>query len=556
MAYTAVTFAPVQSFIRSSRKLRDLYGSSLLLSHLARALYLDASNLLGAEAVVSPAGVSISRGVPNTLVIAGAYSQASAREALLKTWGHVLNTCRKWLEATLDVAALQAKAPSWDGVWETGWGASWRAASLHSWELFHAQGATIEAAREALAIVKRERDWRVPNWTGESSTVSSAEAVVRPTMAMVVKPWSLDATAAQQEARALLRQLSDPKRLGEAFAEENEELSLLELVKRLITYEAILKDAFALQSAEQLSNLLQTFPQLSTWKSKSIIWFMADGDQVSQHIKSLASQKGEERALRDFSSMIQGWATELYTDIPACMSEQTMPPAAAKASLVYAGGDDVLGALHESMPGKDDLEISDLWRWLHSFYELWQRVNQSEITTSKVQPEITISMGLVWADANVPQREALQHARDAESSAKTRGRNRFALRLLYQNGNHLEWTCPWLWLQPILSNYRDREGLPSPNASWRHLAEDLLWLRERQAIAPFTHPSIAQVQDRKFLEKRNKRADETAQALWKAYFPELDVAPFLHPEEGRPFHWWLLDLGLVMAGLETREGTA
>jgi CRISPR-associated protein Cmr2 len=37
--YTAVTFAPVQSFIRSSRKLRDLYGSSLLLSHLARCCW-------------------------------------------------------------------------------------------------------------------------------------------------------------------------------------------------------------------------------------------------------------------------------------------------------------------------------------------------------------------------------------------------------------------------------------------------------------------------------------------------------------------------------------
>jgi hypothetical protein len=36
--YTAFIFATVQSFIRSSRKLRDLYGSSLLLSHLARAL--------------------------------------------------------------------------------------------------------------------------------------------------------------------------------------------------------------------------------------------------------------------------------------------------------------------------------------------------------------------------------------------------------------------------------------------------------------------------------------------------------------------------------------
>ena len=36
MTFTAVTFAPVQSFIRSSRKLRDLYDSSLLLSHLGK----------------------------------------------------------------------------------------------------------------------------------------------------------------------------------------------------------------------------------------------------------------------------------------------------------------------------------------------------------------------------------------------------------------------------------------------------------------------------------------------------------------------------------------
>ena len=36
MTCTAVTFAPVQSFIRASRKLWDLYGGSLLLSHLAR----------------------------------------------------------------------------------------------------------------------------------------------------------------------------------------------------------------------------------------------------------------------------------------------------------------------------------------------------------------------------------------------------------------------------------------------------------------------------------------------------------------------------------------
>ncbi|MBW4442550.1 MAG: hypothetical protein KME10_15220 [Plectolyngbya sp. WJT66-NPBG17] len=36
--YTAITFAPVQGFIEKSRKLRDLYGSSFILSYLANAL--------------------------------------------------------------------------------------------------------------------------------------------------------------------------------------------------------------------------------------------------------------------------------------------------------------------------------------------------------------------------------------------------------------------------------------------------------------------------------------------------------------------------------------
>lgn len=553
--YTAVTFAPVQSFIRSSRKLRDLYGSSLLLSHLARALYVDASNLLGSDAVVSPAGVSLSRGVPNTLVIAGKYPQAQAREALQATWRHVLSACRAWLEKTLDVAALQQAVPDWDGDWETGWGASWRAASLHSWELFQGQGATIEAAREALAIVKRQRDWNVPNWTGESSTVSSAEAVVRPTMAKVVKPWILDATAAQHEARAFLAQLSARTCLDEAFAEAKEEISLLELVKRMITYEPILQDALHLQSAEQRDALLRTFPKLSTWDSESIIWFMADGDRVSQHIHSLASQKGEEQALRDFSSTIRDWATQLYTEIPNCMITQSSP-SASKASLVYAGGDDILGALHESSRGSNDLHVDDLWTWISRFHALWQRLNQPEHSSSASQPELTISMGLVWADANVPQREALQHAREAQASAKARGRNRFALRLLYQNGNHLEWTCPWLLLQPILSHYRDRGGKQAAQATWRHLADDLLWLQERQAIGSPEHSTLGKTHSPKFLKKRTKRADETAQALWKSYFPGLDVGPYQQAEEGRPFHRWLLDLGLVMAGLETRQVSA
>ena len=59
--FTLITFAPVQGFISASRKLRDLYGSSLLLSYLARAILQDAETRLGKDCVISPALVNTSR---------------------------------------------------------------------------------------------------------------------------------------------------------------------------------------------------------------------------------------------------------------------------------------------------------------------------------------------------------------------------------------------------------------------------------------------------------------------------------------------------------------
>ena len=552
--YTAVTFAPVQSFIRSSRKLRDLYGSSLLLSHLARALHDDAESRLQPLGgfVISPAGVSISRGVPNSLILRGAYSEGQARQALLAAWRQVLKACRDWLEANIRISHFPEMPEGWTGDWEAGWGASWKAVGLHSWELFHGQAATISAARQAVALNKQQRDWSVPNWTGESSTLSSAEAVVRPTMGRVIDPRHLSDQAAKQEARALIQQLRD--KLGDAFADENEEISLLELVKRLITYRPVLVNAFALQERPgEVEELLQKgFPHLSTHqpleseeKPESIIWFMADGDRIGTHLDRLANQSNEEGALRQFSHSIRSWASSLYKKVPQAMDDPTFSEGERRATVVYAGGDDLLGALHEARPGKQDLSSRDLWQWLSVFPMLWREAQQ---------PDLTMSMGLVWAKAKVPQREALQHARDAEASAKARGRNRFALRLLYASGNHLEWSCPWAWLQPIRAHYRDREHRSGSAASWRHLADDLIWLKERQAIAQ---------------ARSGHGAKATALALWEAYFPGIvlpdsgaeasasadDFHPSLEePEQGRRFDQWLLDLGLVMAGLEKRLG--
>jgi hypothetical protein len=193
----------------------------------------------------------------------------------------------------------------------------------------------------------------------------------------------------------------------------------------------------------------------------------------------------------------------------------------------------VFGALHETEPGDRDLASADLWHGLDRFPAIWRDANQGQLS---------ISMGLVWADAKVPQREALQHARLAEACAKARGKDRFALRLLYASGNHLEWSCPWSWLKHLLESYRDRGGRQGVGASWRHLGDDLVWLQERQAITA-----------------------GTADALWQAYFPgcvlpEATSPPgspsarhrptLAQPEANRPFSLWLLDLGRVMAGLE------
>lgn len=556
----------------ASRKLRDLYGSSVLISHLARAQAEDAVS--HRHTIVSPADINVSRGVPNVLVIRGAYSKDQASKALLTCWQRVLSGCRDWIEVF-----YRSKQP--DPAFD--WDSSWRACGLHSWELFHGQGATITAAREALAITKLQRAWSAPNWTGESSTLSSAEAVVRPMMGAVKDPRHLSQGQIQAEARAFLRTLCESEDLGIAFAGANEEISLTELVKRLITYPAVARKALATGKNEALSNselraiLPERFQRLTNMaaaedaaakKPESLVWFMADGDGIGNHLESLAKQKGsEEVALKDFSGDMRKWAARLYTEVPETVPDHAM--------VVYAGGDDLFGALHESRPGRADLTTDHLWKWLGAFPKVWAQCGQKDLT---------VSMGLVWADTQVPQREALQHAREAEASAKARGKNRFALRLLYANGNHLEWTCPWAWLDLIRTHYNDREGRTMERSrdgrppSWRHLAEDLEWLRSRQAIGVTTNSKPANA-----LGESATLA--TALALWEAYFPgcELPEEPMKQqaggnepalkqqkeeaeapsfraslqiPEKGRRFDQWLFDLGRVMAGLEKHRPPA
>jgi CRISPR-associated protein Cmr2 len=160
--YTALTFAPVQGFIEKSRKLRDLYGSSFLISYLAEAICKEAQK---EHEVISPALINVTQGTPNQIIIEGEFDKEIARKAMKKTWLAVSETCRQWIE---------------DKVQDCGqyyWHRNWQSWGNYAWEFFWGTGETISKAREAVNEAKRSRDWTSINWTGESSTLSGADGV-------------------------------------------------------------------------------------------------------------------------------------------------------------------------------------------------------------------------------------------------------------------------------------------------------------------------------------------------------------------------------------------
>ena len=502
--FTVVTFAPVQGFIGSSRKLRDLYGSSLLLSVLAKAIAGDASER-GFE-VLSPALVNTARGTPNLLVIRGAYKKGHGRDALQATWGRILKATRQWIESSL---------PQFEYDWES----SWKQWHTHAWEYFHAQGESITQARRHLALAKQARAWSGINWTGESSTLAGHDAIARPLMGQVEDPRKLKPADADLQARAFIAALRALPALGEAFAGGGEsgvggeQPSLPELVKRLVTYPVVAKTAF---SDERLVDLLpRRFDAIAN--STAVAWFMADGDEVGTYLQSKAdgAAEAEAEALKSFSSAMRRWAEGLYDAVPKHTQH--------KGTVVYAGGDDLLGALHDR-PGPEGSEIAeplssgDLLAWLQAFPSLWSQHGQG----------ITVSMGLVYASRQVPQREALQQVRQAEASAKAHGRNRFALRLLFSGGQAIEWVCPWSELPMLMEGFRDRDQRSGPQAHWGHLASD-----------------VAALQGRRALGGSGAEAQAVAQGLWKIYFPGLEPPKAID----QPLGEWISDLAQVLSRL-------
>jgi CRISPR-associated protein Cmr2 len=100
-----------------------------------------------------------------------------------------------------------------------------------------------------------------------------------------------------------------------------------------------------------------------------------------------------------------------------------------------------------------------------------------------------------------------------EKSAKNNGRDRIAFRILFNNGNYLEWVCPWWLLEAdLLSNYWDREG----KQNWTHIYSDVAVLESRHAFGKRVRDT-----DDEFNSSSDDTGIEIAVALFKIYFPKF-----------------------------------
>lgn len=513
--YTAVSFAPVQGFIEKSRKLRDLYGASLILSHLSSKLVQEAL-CLGLE-VISPGLPTHAEGMPNRILIKGKFERNDVQNTLLKEWQKILTICRLWIEDNLDIPKEQycwsqkeEQKGKHKGEWER-WGS-------HTWEVFwgysDSEKDAIKNAMEDLETRKLKRDWVAINWMGDSSSLTGTDAIAwhqlgkqlekekkeepgRPLSGDEQKElkrfyhilaWILDepesrnrqtreqtkeSIPSDEEMEAYFQQKNSGK-----FIAPNEKLSIPELVKRLVTYDKIADDIGMekLKKKKDDPEFKDIYREAGYWTG----WFMGDGDKVGDKLQELASRHQDnpeqrDRELKRFTDLMRKWGKEFKE------KKDLFPQ--GKGRVIYAGGDDFLGVLYSEQTNTDEkpekVKPIEALNWLLVLQKNWQDLQKT--INDELSLKFSFSVGFVWAGHQVPQRDILQHCREAEKRAKSLGRDRVTIRIVFNSGQFVQWTCPWDYLD-ILTKYRDRDDNTGELANWNHIYSDWAQLKARHAI--------------------------------------------------------------------------
>ena len=457
--------------------------------------------------------------MPNRILVKGELSREVVEKTLLGEWQKILRICREWVEDNIGISKNEYRY--WSGEWER-WGS-------YTWEIFIGWGRhdpkdpnkkLIQAAMEDLETRKLKRDWTAINWVGESSSLSGTDAIVWHGLGQELDPITLLSTdeknkLSKDEQHQLtesrkkqfkaelelfyyrlawrldnpdrkvlppfptLEELKERERKNQQTQDDfgryvapNERLSIPELVKRLVTYEAIAED-IGIPWLEEGFTEIARMPKKDLEKGRWTGWFMGDGDEIGKKLKALADRNNEDK-LRQFSESMRNWGINFK--VPKNLGR-----------VIYAGGDDFLGVLYSSKK-KPPLEASAALQWLITLPDQWKDLKAE--FRANLDLDMSYSVGFVWAGHSVPQRDVLQHCRDAEKRSKRLGRDRVTIRVLFNSGQSVQWTCPWSYLD-ILTKYRDRDRINTQEevtkgsqkrANWNHFYNDWAILKARHAI--------------------------------------------------------------------------
>jgi CRISPR-associated protein Cmr2 len=260
------------------------------------------------------------------------------------------------------------------------------------------------------------------------------------------------------------------------FIDPGEKLSIPELVKRLVTLPKLAKKIGMEELDEGFKDI---FRDAGYWTG----WFMGDGDQVGDKLKELATrpesdENKQEHDLNRFTELMRKWGKDFQDN------KHLFPE--GKGRVIYAGGDDFLGVLYsektDTQEKPEKVKPIEALNWLLTLEDHWKE-HQTKIKQEfNLARNFTYSVGFVWAGHQVPQRDILQHCRAAEKRAKSLGRDRVTLRVVFNSGQFLQWTCPWDYLH-VLRVYRDRDGKTwGEKPNWTHIYNDWAQLKARHAI--------------------------------------------------------------------------
>jgi CRISPR-associated protein Cmr2 len=478
--YTAISFAPVQGFIEKSRKLRDLFGASLILSYLTYKILKKAKERLGEDCVITPGIPDDMEGMPNRILIEGDWLRDDVEKTLKDAWKFVLDSCKNKIETEFLPPQTQYQ-----------WGSEWERWGQYTWELFWGQGSCPQTAMDNLEMHKLKRAWTAINWVGDSSSLTGTDAIAWPLMNSVERKAGQRLTHAEEDLQKLFYgQLSwlfdDPdRRMSEErpskeqlekiktddtgkFIAANELLSIPELVKRLITYDRLAGEIgiIKLKRKPQDPEFKDIHRDPGYWSG----WFMGDGDEIGKKLREILSEQGVQ-GLQLFSKKLRRWGMNFK------QSQASIPN--GKGRVVYAGGDDFLGVIYseetKNKKSPEKIDPIDVRNWLINLPSQWEGLRSDIQQAFNVNMEY--SMGFIWAGHKVPQRDILQHCREAEKRAKTQGRNRVTIRVVFNSGQYVQWTCPWKYLK-VLEGYSDREG----GDNWTHVYNDWAHLKARHSI--------------------------------------------------------------------------